>query len=122
MDNSIIKIEHVSMKFNLGIDKGFSFKQFFVDLLSGKRRKKKKEGFDTKREALGWEREFLDKYAGTPEITFTALAKAYLESAKLRLKPQTYYTKRNITRNHLIPFFGDMIIGNIDSRTINRWR
>ena len=43
MDNSIIKIEHVSMKFNLGIDKGFSFKQFFVDLLSGKRRKKKKQ-------------------------------------------------------------------------------
>lgn len=42
-NNSIIKVEHVSMKFNLGIDKGFSLKQFFIDLLSGKRRKKKKD-------------------------------------------------------------------------------
>ena len=42
-NNSIIKVEHVSMKFNLGIDKGFSLKQFFIDLLSGKHRKKKKD-------------------------------------------------------------------------------
>lgn len=41
MDNEIIKVDHVSMKFNLGIDKGFSLKQFFVDLLSGKHRKRK---------------------------------------------------------------------------------
>ena len=43
MDNEIIKVDHVSMKFNLGIDKGFSLKQFFVDLLSGKHRKKEKQ-------------------------------------------------------------------------------
>ena len=52
MDNSIIKIEHVSMKFNLGIDKGFSFKQFFVDLLSGKRRKKKKQNIQKRRNSI----------------------------------------------------------------------
>lgn len=95
---------------------------FYYKDWTGKRRKKKKASFATKREALEWEREFLDKYAGTPEIPFKVLANAYLESAKLRLKPQTYYTKRNITRNHLLPFFGDMIIGTIDRRAINRWR
>ena len=46
MDNEIIKVDHVSMKFNLGIDKGFSLKQFFVDLLSGKHRKKEKQNND----------------------------------------------------------------------------
>lgn len=103
-------------------DAGRWYCAFYYKDWTGKRRKKKKESFGTKREALEWEREFLDKYAGTPEITFATLANAYLESAKLRLKPQTYYTKRNITRNHLLPFFGDMIIGTIDRRVINCWR
>ncbi len=39
----MIEINNVSMMFNLGIDKGFSMKQWFVDTLSPSRRKKKKE-------------------------------------------------------------------------------
>ena len=46
MENSIIKVDHVSMRFNLGIDKGFSLKQLFVDILSGRYRKKRKENND----------------------------------------------------------------------------
>ena len=42
MEDTMVKVDNVSMRFNLGIDKGFSLKQFFVDTLSGKRRKKKK--------------------------------------------------------------------------------
>lgn len=45
-ENIMINIDNVSMRFNLGIDKNFSFKQFFVDLLSfqwHKKRQKKKE-------------------------------------------------------------------------------
>ena len=42
MEDTMIKVDNVSMRFNLGIDKGFSLKQFFVDTLSGKRRQKKK--------------------------------------------------------------------------------
>ncbi len=39
----MIKIENVSMKFNLGIDKDFSVKQAFVNLFSGKTKKKNKK-------------------------------------------------------------------------------
>lgn len=39
----MINIENVSMKFNLGIEKDSSLKQFFVDIFTGK--KKKKEEF-----------------------------------------------------------------------------
>ncbi len=39
----MIKIENVSMKFNLGIDKDFSVKQAFVNLFSGKAKKKNKK-------------------------------------------------------------------------------
>lgn len=39
----MIEINNVSMKFNLGIDRGFSIKQWFVDSLSPSKRKQKKE-------------------------------------------------------------------------------
>jgi ABC-type polysaccharide/polyol phosphate transport system ATPase subunit len=39
----MIEINNVSMMFNLGIDRGFSIKQWFVDSLSPSRRKQKKE-------------------------------------------------------------------------------
>ena len=39
----MIKINKVSMRFNLGIEKGFSLKQGFVDMFSAKKRKERKE-------------------------------------------------------------------------------
>lgn len=41
--NVMVNVKRVSMKFNLGIEKNFSLKQFFVDILSPKRRKQKKQ-------------------------------------------------------------------------------
>lgn len=38
---SMIKLEHVSMKFNLGIEKEFSIKQAFINFFSFKKKKKK---------------------------------------------------------------------------------
>lgn len=38
----MIKVNNVSMRFNLGIEKGFSLKQGFVDLFNKEKRKKKK--------------------------------------------------------------------------------
>ena len=40
---TMIEVNNVSMRFNLGIEKGFSLKQWFVDL--GKHKKKKKSDF-----------------------------------------------------------------------------
>lgn len=41
----MIKLENVSMKFNLGIEKEFSIKQAFVNFFSGKKNKRKKDAF-----------------------------------------------------------------------------
>ncbi len=38
---TIIRINNVSMRFNLGVEKGFSLKQWFVDLFNPKKKKKK---------------------------------------------------------------------------------
>jgi len=39
----MIKVNNVSMRFNLGIEKGFSLKQFFIDILKPRKKKKKKK-------------------------------------------------------------------------------
>lgn len=41
----IINAKNISMRFNLGIEKGFSVKQFFVDILSFKHKRKMKSDF-----------------------------------------------------------------------------
>ena len=41
--NNMIEVKNVSMRFNLGIEKNFSLKQFFVDFFSFKKKKKKKK-------------------------------------------------------------------------------
>lgn len=43
MEDIMVRADDVSMRFNLGIEKGFSLKQGFVDLLDPKKRKQKKE-------------------------------------------------------------------------------
>ncbi len=45
MDNieNMIEVDNVSMRFNLGIEKGFSLKQWFVDIFSGKKKPPKKD-------------------------------------------------------------------------------
>ena len=39
----MIDVDHVSMRFNLGIEKGFSLKQGFIDLFNKEKRKNKKK-------------------------------------------------------------------------------
>lgn len=41
----MIDVKNVSMKFDLGIERNFSFKQLFINILSPKRKRKKKEYF-----------------------------------------------------------------------------
>ena len=42
-NDTMIEVKDVSMRFNLGIEKGFSIKQGFVDLFNTKKRKQRKE-------------------------------------------------------------------------------
>lgn len=44
-ENIMIEVDNVSMRFNLGIEKGFSLKQGFINLFNKEKRKKKKNDF-----------------------------------------------------------------------------
>lgn len=60
---------------------------------------KEKEGFTTKREAQAFEREFLERMAGTCDMKFSSLVAIYLDDCKSRIKASTLYTKTTIIEN-----------------------
>lgn len=94
---------------------------YYTDWL-GEKKHKCKRGFNTKKEALEYERQFLDKGSKDPTILFSSLVENYLEEMNTRLKPTTMEGKKYIINTKLTPFFGGMRICDIDPITIHRWQ
>ena len=94
---------------------------YFTDW-QGKRKKKKKEGFKTKREAQEWERKFLEQYAGTPDITFDVLLAAYKKNQKAKNEYRVYINECSTIKNHIEPYFLGIAIDKINKQTILSWK
>ena len=89
---------------------------------NGERRQKKKEGFQTKREAQEWEADFLNKCCGDVGITFRNLVDRYMEDCRTRLAPTTWENKRFLIESKLIPYFGKMPLNTITISTVRSWQ
>ena len=88
------------------------------DTITGKNVKKKKSGFQTKRDADEWERNYLQMRANLPSVSFRSVADAYLEDAAHLLKPHTLYARRLMLARYLLPAFGDQVVGDITPAAI----
>ena len=94
---------------------------YYIDW-QGKRKKKKKEGFKTKREAKEWESEFVRKSSADCTMSFKSLVELYKEDIAPRIKPTTKSGKDYLINTKLTPFFGDMPINSITPTTVRRWQ
>lgn len=92
------------------------------DNWDGKRKQKMKRGFETKREALAWEREFLQMKSSNLDMTFGSFVELYLKERKVRLKYNTYLTKLHIIENKILPYFKDRKISDIKATDIIAWQ
>ena len=88
----------------------------------GERKRKKKRGFKLKREAEDFEREFLLKNAGSPDMTFGSLLELYFDDCAGRVRNSTLETKKNMIETHISPHFERRIISEIDKSDIRRWQ
>lgn len=95
---------------------------FYYSDWQGKRKKKKKEGFNTKREAKDWENEFIHKTSADCSMTFRSLVELYKEDIAPRIKPTTKASKEFMIDTKLLPFFGDMAINSITATTVRKWQ
>lgn len=89
---------------------------------TGKRKKKIKRGFETKREALEWEREFQLQDSANPEMTFESFIALYKQDITPKLKENSWITKENIITKHLIPYFGKFRICDITAKNVIDWQ
>ena len=102
--------------------KGTWYTKFYYTDWNGERKQKKKEGFKTRGEALAFERDFLNKHAGSPDITFGNLVERYMLDCEARLKETTMGTKKHMIETKILPYFKDLPISKIDSLKVREWQ
>lgn len=98
------------------------FAKFYYTNWQGIKKQKQKRGFATKKEALGFERDFLEKQSANPDMTFQNLYEIYMEDMTARLKQSTLLTKKTVLQTHILPFFGSKPINEIKASDVRRWQ
>ena len=98
------------------------FAKFYYTNWQGIKKQKWKRGFATKKEALGFERDFLEKQSANPDMTLQNLYEIYMEDMAARLKQSTLLTKKAVLQTHILPFFGSKPINEIKASDVRRWQ
>ena len=96
--------------------------KFYYTDYTGAKKQKKKRGFKLQREAREWERAFLERLQGTPDMTFQALYDLYIEDMSHRLKRSTLDSTNYVFKGRILPYFGDKPINAITAADIRAWQ
>ena len=80
---------------------------------TGKEIHKKKRGFNTKKEAVQWERDFISQADGSLGMKFKDFVALYIKDADPRLRETTLANKRYLFNKKVLPYFGEMTINAI---------
>ena len=89
---------------------------------NGERKRKKQEGFKTQREAKEAEANFLNSKRTDIGITFENLVKVYTENRSARIEQTTLATKWHMIKTKILPYFGKMLLSEIDTATVMHWQ
>ena len=88
----------------------------------GNRKKSTKRGFDTKREAEQWYREFSAKKQQSINMLFSDFVEIYLKDMETRLREHTMIGKRYAIEQKIIPYFGKRRLSDIKAVDIRKWQ
>jgi len=90
--------------------------------MHGNLQRKSKRGFRTKRDALEWERKFVEQASGSLTMPFDAFVENYIKDVSPRIKPSTLATKKCIIETHIVPYFKETPVSDITSMMIAGWQ
>ena len=88
----------------------------------GIRKKSTKRGFNTKREAEEWVRNFLMSQQADFNMNFEDFLKLYYDDIAPRIRENTMRTKKYIIDLKILPFFGKKSINSIKPADIRKWQ
>lgn len=95
---------------------------FYYTDWTGKRKRKKKEGFSSRKEAKDYETTFLIQYNESCDMTFESLAILYLDDCRNRCKPTSLYEKSYLIETKILPYFKNMAVNEIKVSTVRFWQ
>ena len=88
----------------------------------GESKSKMKRGFATKKEALEWEREFLQRQSSSMDMRLSSFVDVYFDDKAPRLKERSIMTKRTLIETKILPYFGDKQMNDITAVDIIKWQ
>ena len=88
----------------------------------GESKSKMKRGFVTKKEALEWEREFLQRQSSSMDMKLSSFVDVYFDDKAPRLKERSIMTKRTLIETKILPYFGDKQMNDITAVDIIKWQ
>lgn len=94
---------------------------YFTDW-TGTRKRHLRRGFKRQKDALEYEREFLVKQQGSPDMLFSSLYDLYQKDGKARVKETTITTREPLFKKHILPYLGNMPINKITPADIRAWQ
>ncbi|ACO84363.1 site-specific integrase [Clostridium botulinum] len=103
-------------------ERGTYFCTFYYTDWTGKKKRKKKEGFKRQKDAKDYERDFLNKQKNDPGINFENLVNIYLDDIKNKIRFTTFRQKKLIVDLKIAPYFKDINLNNITPNHIRKWQ
>ena len=88
----------------------------------GEADRKLKRGFQTKKEATEWERNFFLENAGNLEMTFEAFYELYKKNMQDRIKLSTWKMKESVIESKILPYFRKKRMCDIKPRDVVTWQ
>lgn len=103
------------------VKKTYYCKFSYVDW-TGKTRWTTKRGFDGKKKAAKYEREFKRSNNESSNITLSELMKAYLADCKIRIRESTYINKKMALDKYVEPYLGDTKLLDLSPAKMRKWQ
>lgn len=101
---------------------GTWYTKFYYKTYTGKSKPKLKRGFKRKGDALAWEDDFKASKQGSPDMSFEMFWGEYKDDLRYELKETTWEGKINIVDTKILPFFAEIPLNEIGTRTIRKWQ
>ena len=87
--------------------------QFYYTDWTGKRKKKFKRGFQTKKEAQYFESEFIRKASADMDMKLESFVEVYFKDKAGELKERSIRNKKYMIEAHVIPYLGSKCMNEI---------
>jgi len=88
----------------------------------GETKRKKKEGFKTKHEAMEYEKQFLQQIEKDMDMNFSQFLELYINDMRHHIRPHTWNAKMSMINKFVVPYFGNKSLNEITSLDIVNWQ